>query len=61
LRDDKTIGALLHAHQIVVRPVLFDEAEGDVFLCSYEGDRLTLLDDEAFGRLLSTSAVDRKT
>lgn len=61
LRDDRTIGALLQAHRVVVQPVLFDEAEGDVFLCSYESDRLTLLDDEAFGRLLSTSAVARRT
>ncbi len=55
-RDDKAIGALLQAHRVVVRPVLFDEAEGDVFLCSYESDRLTLLDDEGFGRLVSETS-----
>lgn len=53
LRESKGLGPLLRTHRVVVRPLWFDEAEGDVFLCNYEDDTVALLDDPGFERLWS--------
>lgn len=56
LREDPSIGPLLRAHRVALRPLWFDTPDGNIFMCSLEDARVTPMGDNDFAKMLALFA-----